>query len=363
MLSRALRIATLATASLSFSLVAGCAADATLEPTSDVSEPDTLVGSTSSALSTFDWSPSVNVGPDAQAAWYGGAMATLNGVTYMVHSGDSSPENLWWTRLDGGQFAVDTQIPNQYASQKVSLAAFNGYLYLFHNGQSDTTAIWVSRFDPATQTWTQNFKLPFTSKYTPAIAAYGGRLRMVGTSPSTNQVWTATLDASETLSPQSYVPNVYSASRLSAAVFANRFYVAHRSSSTTNLAITRFDGTTWALPSVITPGGGAALQGYEAQIAAHDGYLHLVHTRPGSLSVYWTYLNGTSWAPEVTLGTRYSTTPPSLAQGGTGLVLSTTFNYQPSGQALSRRLMFSQYTSPRTSGPILVDPGPILVKP
>jgi hypothetical protein len=343
------------------SLVLGLAFSACLD------DPEDL-GETTSELSVTNWSPKELVGADVQQAYRSAQVAAVNGVTYMVHSGrcgawscgGAGPANdLWWTKLTPNGWTNDIKIPSQKASHKVSLAGFNGKLYMLHSGDSDTTAVWISSFNTSTEQWSTNYKLGFTSKGgPPAIAAFNGKLHLVGSNPSDNRLWAASMSTSEVFT-NAVTLNQWSASRSSLAVFQNRLFVAHRDlMSATIVYSSSADGTNWNAYQLI-PGGANSgwLEGLEPVIAAHDGYLHLVHRRPGSSSVFWTYFNGSSWPTEVTIGTLASSYDPSLANGGSGLVLVSTTDSVWNGIIETRTLYTSQYTSPF----LPPDPGPCCI--
>jgi hypothetical protein len=144
------------------------------------------------------------------------------------------------------------------------------------------------------------------------------------------------------------LPGQYSISRPSAAVLGSRLYVAHRAGSSTAIVYKSFDGASWSYDATIPAGpSGAAIEGTEPVIAAVDGYLHLIHRRPGSSYVWWTYTsNGASWPAEVTLGTLTSTYDPSLAAIPGGLVLVTTADDTWNGVVETRDLFTSTFSSP-----------------
>jgi len=321
-------------------MLAGC----DLEP----DEVEESVAYDAEALSVSSWSAQTTVGSDYQGGHYGGAIATLNGVTYMVHSGDCDDCNeLWWTKLTSNGWMNDVRIPSQLASDKVSLAAFNGYVYMVHTGDSDTTAIWVSRFDPRTEQWTPNYRLSYRSKETPAIAAYNGRLYMIGnTTSGTYQMWMVTMDTSENFSAQTMLSQ-WSTSRASLAVFNGRLYTAHRHQSSNTIVYNYFNGSSWEWNRMIPVGDGTNLEGPVPVIASLDGSLHLIVKRPGSSALWWTTYDGSTWASPVTLNTWSSYAHPGLGNGGSGLVLVTNYRCPSGNVCWAKNLLYtSQFTSP-----------------
>jgi hypothetical protein len=321
------------------SLHAACASlDGDASGTSEIAEE----------LRVSDWSAAAYVGSDFQEGCLGGQVATLNGTTYMVHSGtcgdDEYTYNLWWTKLTPSGWTNDIQIPNQQSARKVSLAAFNGYLYMLHSGVANWDDVWMSRFNPTTQQWSPNTKLAYQSAGSTAIAAFNGRLQIVGVNPANSQLWMASMNTAEAFTPAALLPGQFSGSAPSLAVYAGRIYLAHRAASTSAIVYNSFDGAHWGTEQVVPAGFlGNGITGATPAIAAHDGYLHLVHTLyEGGGYIYWTYFDGTTWASEVTIGTLVSWVPPSVTEGGAGLVVVSV--YQPVVGV--RYVQYLQYQTP-----------------
>ncbi|HEY4179053.1 MAG TPA: hypothetical protein VGM90_19540, partial [Kofleriaceae bacterium] len=321
-----------------------------------VDDDDPATSEDTSALSTQLWSNPADVGNPDQRAFYGAAVATLGNVTYMVHSGATSQYDLWWTKLTSSGWTTNIQIPNQKSNARVTLAAYNNELYMFHGGSDDSsTDVWMSKLDPATQTWSTNIKLSYSTapRCVPAIVAYNGLLYIVGVTPHSNQLWMATMNASETFTVATSLGGQYSSSPVSLAVFQNRIYMAHRAGTTTSVVYNSFDGA-WGADYTIYGGNGQPIQAYEPSIAAYNGYLHLVHVAPYSIPNYnlasyvmWTTFDGTSWDPEVSINRMASSIDPRLTLGSSGLVMVTTFDEGvPSGSGYVRDLKSESYWVP-----------------
>lgn len=321
---------------------------------------DETFGSIDSELALSSWSPSASTG---KHAYHSGQIASLNGVTYLVHSSRCGAWSCWgdskdilWSKLTPSGWTSSATISGQRANSKVSLAPFNGFLYMAHSGESDSTAVWLTRFDPATEQWSTNYKLAVVSQAgPPAMAAFNGRLHFVGSNPD-GSMWATSMNTAEVFTPASAIGQ-RSMSRSSLAVFQNKLHLAHRDNGGTRiLHSTSTNGTAWTAPQTIPGGASGVLEGYEPLLAAHDNNLHLVHRRPGSHNVWWTYFNG-AWAGEITLNTLTSTVEPSFSNGGSGLALISTTNDTWNGVIESRSLFFSQYASPFAP----IDPGPCCI--
>gem|GEM_PF-1741243 len=294
----------------------------------DALSPDEMLAETDSELSTANWS----LTNSAANSLYGAQVATIGGVTYMVHTGLTDKNMYWRKRVGALTWSDPVLIPNQKTSDQVSLAAFNGFLYMLHVGESDTRAVWFSRFDPLTETWTPNTKLTSleTDTGAPALAAFDGRLWIVGaieTGWSNNQLWVSTMSPGEVFSGPVSLTRKLTTTRVSLAVFANKLYMAY-GQGTSVTTMTHAVGAAlnlWSAPRQVKAGpSNTTSQGWDPKLAVAGGYLHLVHTRPYyyGTATYWTYFDQCNWAPEVQfdgIGTDHA---PSLTDGAAGLVLT-----------------------------------------
>ncbi len=76
-----------------------------------------------------------------------GSIVTCGGITHMVHSGYSTPDELWWTyrRVDG-TWAPDARIPGQASNGGAALGCFGTRTIMVHNGGYDD--LWWSEYVP-----------------------------------------------------------------------------------------------------------------------------------------------------------------------------------------------------------------------
>lgn len=305
------------------SLTALLAASACVSPVDDANpqladEPgdEPATSETTQSLSVFNWTASLQL----STGKYLGQTATIGSRMIMVQVID---QQLYWRERTGvNAWSTPALIPNHLTTSKPSLAAFNGYLYMIHVDSTNATRLWMSRFTPSTSSWSTPYQLSHVSwNGPPAMVAYNNALHLVGVTPGTYQLWHATMNTSEALSPSVLMAGQQSYSRVSAAVAKCKLYVVHRANTGTTVAINWFNGTSWSPESVIPAGpGGAAVQAWEPVIAERAGYLHLVYRTPTATSLWWTYFNGTSWPAAVTIGAESTIYGPSLATGGSGLV-------------------------------------------
>jgi hypothetical protein len=278
-------------------------------------------------LSAADWGLTASQAGTS----YGAQVATVNGTTYMVHSDVGTKAMYWKKRIGWQQWTVGQLIPGQKTSDQPSLAAFNGFLYMLHVGETDTSAVWFSRFDPVTETWTENRKLALSTDVgAPAIAGFDGRLWIVGATAidewDHNQIWVATMLPDGTVGGPVTLRSRITGHRPSLAVFAGKLFMSFDNNNS-NYTMTHTAGslaTSWGSLSAVKSGPqGTPASGWDARMAVAGGYLHLVHTLPGRpLDTYWTYWNQCTWAPEVRLPDSRTNRPPSLTDGGTGLILT-----------------------------------------
>jgi hypothetical protein len=296
---------------------------------------------TTSALTSASWTGSSYVRDELS---YPPAMAMLNGVEYYVYAwdpgGNPNPwadltHDLYWHQCTATGCTSPKRISDQQSMSRVSLAAFNGYIYMVHQGDSDEQAVWFSRLDPGTGQWTPNVKLPFaTLGGTPALAAFNNQLYIVGSQEkeitrrgvtvTTYPLWYATMSANEVFSQTRWI-NSESASPPSLAALGNALYLAHRDGATGSIVLQTLPaGAGWSAPAHISAGPSSSyIQGVDVQLAAVNGFLHLIHHRLTGSLTYWTYNRGCdAWAPEISVPSFDYSSTPSLSTGRDGLVLN-----------------------------------------
>jgi hypothetical protein len=327
--SRSLFAILLASASLT-----ACALDEGTDATDSYGEAD-------SNLSSASWS-----GPGYRADDLGAppAMAMINGAELYVYPWDDGSmilpgvsHDLYWQRCDSsGACTSPRRIPGQESLGRVNLAAFNGFVYMVHQGDSDSTAVWFSRFDPNAGTWTSNVKLSFsTFGGSPALQAFNNKLYIVGSHKqivTRNNVATdtypllyATMGTDEVFSGTAGLFGEESASPPSLAVLGNILYVAHRWGQTAEIVLqtTGTNGVWSAVRHIPAGPSNANIQGDDVQIAAVNGFLHLVHHRWSGNQTWWTYNRGCdAFAPEVSVPSYNYGTNSSMQTGFGGLKLN-----------------------------------------
>ena len=301
-------------------------------------DDDESLGETTSDLSSSSWTSVADLGGGLS---YPPAIAMLNGVEYHVFAYDDSPlpgplsHELYWDSCDATTCSGTHRIPGQLSMDRVSLAAFNGRIYMVHQGDTDSKQVWFTSLNPATGQWTTNVELPFTTLGgSPALAAFNNQLYIVGSHEvpifrggkmiKTYPLWYATMAANEQWSAMRPIASE-SASPPSLAVLGNTLYLAHRNGATGDIAIqSLFVNGGWSAPARIPAGpSNSYIQGDDVQLAAVNGYLHLVHHRFSGNLTYWTYNRGCdAWAPEVSVDAFSSSSESTLATVQKGLVLT-----------------------------------------
>jgi hypothetical protein len=74
------------------------------------------------------------------------SIVTCDGVTHLVHGGNSSPNEIWWTVYENGDWVGDTRIPNQASSGGAALGCYyGGPTLMVHNGTDAN--LWFSTYE------------------------------------------------------------------------------------------------------------------------------------------------------------------------------------------------------------------------
>ena len=66
------------------------------------------------------------------------ALAALNGVAHLNHSG-TSDGGIWWATYTPGHWDPNVRIGSQASTATPSLAAFNGFVYMTHLSAPSTS--------------------------------------------------------------------------------------------------------------------------------------------------------------------------------------------------------------------------------
>ena len=275
------------------------------------------------ALSVYQWSPDQKAG-DNNSYESAGIATMAGGGVMMVHTGDDEggDADMYWSYSASGlSWSDDVKIDKMETSSAPRLAGFNKQMYLVHTGVADKTSVWMSRLGANSTgflTWGQDFILPYKSSTSPAIAAYAGSLYIIGSTPGTGQLWVATMSTSETFSAPTDIPKQFSyaapgiASHLPAGARNESLYIAYLPNKsagivTSTLTIAKGSSGAWTAPAVVPNSmtKGANQQSLlQPALGSYNGVLHMIHTEPAlSDLIMWTYLDGTSWSTEVSLGT------------------------------------------------------------
>ncbi|WP_244272901.1 hypothetical protein [Burkholderia lata] len=178
-----------------------------------------------------------------------------------------------------------------------AIATLNNQLYLVYKDQKSTRiqyqtyngSIW-SRPAPINTYDSTNQAL--------ALAAFGTKLYSAHkSSGSDTQVYYDSTSGSSWGSDQA-VPNCRSDNPVALASFKTKLYLAFKQASSTNIAITNFDGTTWASsPTTILTG--AAKTAQAVALATFGTKLFLAHKGASdSLVFYTSSSDGVNWAQE-----------------------------------------------------------------
>lgn len=73
------------------------------------------------------------------------SIATCNGVTHLVHGGDSTPSEIWWSFANSGRWFADIKVPNQSSDGGAAIGCLAGRrAIMVHNG--GYPQLWWSEF-------------------------------------------------------------------------------------------------------------------------------------------------------------------------------------------------------------------------
>jgi hypothetical protein len=153
------------------------------------------------------------------------AIATLNGVIYMVWRGEGSNDSLYWAQsTDGLTWVGNHQITGAASSNQPALVIFNGFPVLCFKGAGNDGGIYTATFNVNDSQWTPVYQTgPFGTSFGPTLAVYQGQLFMAwkGAGSDTSLWWATTpnnLDKNAWSGQQS-IPGVGSSAQPAAVVY------------------------------------------------------------------------------------------------------------------------------------------------
>jgi hypothetical protein len=297
-----------------------------------------------SELAVTQWQDDVRI-PNQNSARQV-AMARFNGVIHMVHNGDSSPEELWWTTFNGTSWTPNVKIPNHRSSSEPALVEYGGQLrLLYRRNQESPRGYNMAKLGADGRTWEAASYLPTSTNSIwavggPAAVVHDGRLLYAycarsGTSAG-NRDYLYVYDT-ETRAPYVHFP-IGSAAELvdvrftecenvSLASFNGQLRVLHAAKNVTGAV-----HEDWYLGEHVGTGTDPAAYTYARKpmssktpmsMAICGGVLHMVHGGNANRSeIWWSYLEAgaADWTTNVRV-------PNQASNGGAALVCAT--NGQP----------------------------------
>lgn len=73
------------------------------------------------------------------------SVVTCNGITHLVHGGNATPREIWWTVRENGEWLGDTRVPNQASYGGSALGCFGTQTIMVHNGGYPD--LWWARYE------------------------------------------------------------------------------------------------------------------------------------------------------------------------------------------------------------------------
>ena len=236
--------------------------------------------------------------------------------------GTPGPKNAGWIfdSLTRG-WTDNIAIADQSSKATPAMAMFDGKLHMVHLGNSSNN-IWHTTYDEDTSTWTPNVKISSqSSKASPSLAVFDGKLHMVHLGNSSNNIWHTTHEAGSALgdwAPNIKISDQSSKAPPSLAVFDGKLHMVHLGNTSNNIWHTTYEAGSplgeWAPNAKIPDQTSKA----PPSLAVFDGKLQMVHLGNSSNNIWHTtYEAGSAladWAPNAKIPGQTSKAPPSLAE-------------------------------------------------
>lgn len=188
------------------------------------------------------------------------------------------------------------------------------YMVLLGAGSNDlwysSISVADSKEDPLALTrWAPNKPVANkASKETPAIANYNGKLHMVYTATSSNDLWYSSFDGNS-WTTSIRILNVARGSHPALASFNGKLYLVYIGNSSKDLMYSSFNGSLWTHNIKIPNQSSKA----RPALASFNGKLHMVHLGNTSNDLWYSSFNGTAWSPNIQISNQSSKATPSLA--------------------------------------------------
>lgn len=170
-------------------------------------------------------------------------------LTALVASSGCATEpttDTFTSELSEYQWLDDRQIPSQSAERQPALANLGGTLHMLHSGNSSPNELWHSSFNGTS--WSSNVKLPMAAANTVGLATFNGQLTLVYQPAGQNRLvmqtstngtsWTGAVTAGSTLGAHTL------ASGVSLALHGGYLFAGYCRED--RIQIDRFDGTSWS---------------------------------------------------------------------------------------------------------------------
>ena len=175
-----------------------------------------------------------------------GAAAHAHALVLESHR-EASDQGIYWTQLDGNNWASQSSVGGVGTSAGPALAEFDGLLYMVWKGAGNDSGIYWSQFNGSS--WAAQQQVPGVGTSTdPAIASYGGALYMVWKGVGNDQGVYWTTNGVTGWQPQQVVSGIGSSAGPTVTAAGNGLlYMAWKGANTdSGIYWSNYNGTTWA---------------------------------------------------------------------------------------------------------------------
>ena len=197
----------------------------------------------------------------------------------------------------------DYNIPDQTSKASPALAMYQGKLHMVHLGR-ESSQIYHSTFDGSR--WTEDVIPEQTSKASPALAVYQEKLHMVHLGRESSKIYHSTFDGSRWT--EDAIPKQTSKASPALAMYQGKLHMVHLGRESSQIYHSTFDGSRWTedvIPEQTSKASPA--------LAVYQEKLHMVHLGRESSKIYHSTFDGSRWTEDFAIQDQTSKASPALA--------------------------------------------------